>query len=86
MQAQRVKDNQETVRSVEPEKPDITPKSINQETINNNQIDKIPSEIDLNDRMKTTLAISSSLKRYLDKNKKENETFTDELIRLIFNK
>lgn len=60
-----------------------------QEVIDNNIKEnktKIPDDIDISDKTKTTITISNSLKKYLDKNKYKNETFNDELIRLLFNK
>ncbi|WP_298279377.1 hypothetical protein [Ferroplasma sp.] len=42
-------------------------------------------DIDLSDKTKTSITITYGIKKYLDKNKLENETFSDELVRLLFN-
>ena len=42
--------------------------------------------IDTSDTTKTTIAISNGLKKYLDQNKLDNETFSDELVRLLSRK
>jgi hypothetical protein len=46
----------------------------------------IPVDIDLSDKTKTSITITYGVKKYLDKNKLENETFSDELARLLFNR
>ena len=42
--------------------------------------------IDTSDTTKTTIAIINGLKKYLDQNKLDNETFSDELVRLLSRK
>lgn len=61
------------------------PSPVMNNNINENKI-KIPDDIDISDKTKTTITISNSLKKYLDRNKSRDETFNDELIRLLFNK
>lgn len=42
--------------------------------------------IDTSDKTKTTLTITYGIKKYLDQNKLDNETFSDELVRLLSRK
>ena len=46
----------------------------------------IPPDLDLSDKTKTSIAVTYGIKKYLDNNKLEGETFSDELVRLLFNK
>ena len=63
----------------EPKETDIQEYTVKE----NHKEPEIRPVIDTSDKTKTTITITNGLKKYLDQNKLDNETFSDELIRLL---